>query len=121
MLTGFGAVALVGLWLGGYPGALILPLTSAAFLAVLALSGKSRLARLASTPWLVLLVLLAASAADAFGVHLRTAGHTGGLVVALANTTPQVLCLIAIGRLIAGLVMNRPGQEDDLPGSVGDL
>jgi arabinofuranan 3-O-arabinosyltransferase len=111
LLLGTGAVSAAGLWLGGYPGALVLPLATAAFVAALALSTRSARWRLASSPWLVTGLLAIAAIVGAVGVQLRNAGHGGALVRALWHTCPQVLCLIVVARLIAALVATVAERE----------
>ncbi len=120
-LIGLAVVLLTGLWLGGLPGLLILPAAGLIFLAVLAFAGQTWPGRLMSSPWLVVILLLAASAAQALGVHLRDAGDGSSSVSTLWNTTPQVLCLIVVGRLIASLVMAQPDPADESPGPAAGL
>jgi arabinofuranan 3-O-arabinosyltransferase len=111
LLLGAGAVSVAGLWLGGYPGALVLPLATAAFVAALAFSSRNALWRLVSSPWLVTGLLAVAAAIGAIGVQLRNTGHAGSLVRALWDTCPQVLCLIVVARLIAALVAAAADRE----------
>src|SRR5262249_39298655 len=66
------ALTLAGLWLGGYPGAVLLPVAVGVFLGV---SRGSR-GRLAG-PWLLAGLMLAAAAAGAVGQHLVLSGDNG--------------------------------------------
>jgi arabinofuranan 3-O-arabinosyltransferase len=104
LLAGAAATAAAGLWLGGYPGSVILPVATAGFVIGGAMRRRSPLCRLVASPWLVVGLLLAAGLAGAIGIHLRDGGHAGQIAVLLWNTGPQVLCLIAIARLAAALV-----------------
>jgi arabinofuranan 3-O-arabinosyltransferase len=97
-------LALAGLWLGGYPGAVLLPVAVGVFLGV---SRDSR-GRLAD-PWLVAGLMLAAAAADAVGKHLVLGGDNGTVALWLADGIPQIICLLIIGRLAAELI--RPGPR----------
>jgi arabinofuranan 3-O-arabinosyltransferase len=103
-----GCLLLAGLWLGGYPGAVIL--TAAAALFVVAVS--YRRAHWAwyqlSRPWVVAALVLAAAACGAVGGQLLLAGVTGPLVTVLVSTAPQVICLAAAGRLVAALIVGDP-------------
>jgi len=99
---------LAGLWLGGYPGAVILTAATALF----AVAVSYRHAHLAwyqlSSPWVVAALLLAAAACAVVGGQLLLAGVTGPLVRALVSTAPQVICLAAVGRMAAALVVGDP-------------
>ena len=97
-------LALAGLWLGGYPGAVILPVAVGVFLGV----GRGSRGRLAD-PWLVAGLMLAAAAADAVGEHLVLSGDNGPVALWLADGIPQIICLLIIGRLAAELI--RPGLD----------
>jgi arabinofuranan 3-O-arabinosyltransferase len=98
-------LVLAGLWLGGYPGAVILPAATGGFLAL----RREPRGRLAS-PWLVVGLMLAASAAGAVGEHLVLRGGNGPVVQWLADGIPQVICLLIIGGLAAALIRPEPDQ-----------
>jgi hypothetical protein len=98
------ALTLAGLWLGGYPGAVLLPVAVGVFLGV---SRGSR-GRLAG-PWLLAGLMLAAAAAGAVGQHLVLSGDNGTVALWLADGIPQVICLLIIGRLAAALIRPGPG------------
>ena len=48
----------------------------------------------------------------AIGEHLVFAGDTGPFVTAAANAIPQVICLIVIGGLAAGLLRSARGPGE---------
>ena len=98
LLVGAVAVSVAGLWLGGYVGALVLPVATAAFVAALAFRTRSAIWRLLGSAWLVTGLLAVVAAIGAIGTQLRHAGHAGSVVTALWNTCPQVLCLIVVAR-----------------------
>jgi arabinofuranan 3-O-arabinosyltransferase len=97
-------LALAGLWLGGYPGAVLLPVAVGVFLG----ASRGSRGRLAD-PWLVAGLMLAAAAADAVGERLVLGGDNGPVALWLADGIPQVICLVVIGRLAAELI--RPGLD----------
>jgi arabinofuranan 3-O-arabinosyltransferase len=103
-----GCLLLAGLWLSGYPGAVILTAATALF----AVAVSYRRAHWAwyqlSRPWVVAALLLAAAACAAVGGQLLLAGVTGPLVRTLVSTAPQVICLAAVGRMAAALVVGDP-------------
>jgi arabinofuranan 3-O-arabinosyltransferase len=99
-----GGLVLAGLWLGGYPGAVLLPVTVGVFLGI----GRGSRGRLAG-PWLVAGLMLAAAAAGAVGQHLVLGGDNGTVALWLADGIPQVICLLIIGWLTAALIRPRPG------------
>jgi arabinofuranan 3-O-arabinosyltransferase len=99
-----GALILAGLWLGGYPGAVLLPVAVGVFL------GVSRGPhRWLAGPWLLAGLMLAAAAAGAVGQHLVLSGDNGPAALWLADGIPQAICLLIIGRLAAALIRPGPG------------
>jgi arabinofuranan 3-O-arabinosyltransferase len=118
-IAGLAILAAAGLWLGGYPGVLLLPAACVIFV----LAGRQaaatagdgvRSARtvacrvLYSVPVPAVLLLIAAAATAAGSLTLGASA----LTTALTNTGPQVLCLLVVARLAAGLV---PGAEGGIP------
>jgi arabinofuranan 3-O-arabinosyltransferase len=103
-----GCLLAAGLWLGGYPGAVILTAATALF----AVAVSYRRAHWAwyqlSRPRVVAALLLAAAACGAVGQQLLLGGTTGPVVTALVSTGPQVICLAVAGRLAAALVVGDP-------------
>jgi arabinofuranan 3-O-arabinosyltransferase len=101
-------LALAGLWLGGYPGAAILPAAAALF----AVAVRYRHAHPAwyqvSRPWVPAALLLAAAVCGVAGGQLVLDGTTGPVVTVLTSTAPQVICLALVGRLAAALVVGDP-------------
>jgi arabinofuranan 3-O-arabinosyltransferase len=108
-VTGLVLAALAGLWIGGYPGALLIPAGTAVFLAAAASGPRSGFARLLASPWLAAGLLAAASVGVALGSRL-----TSGAYTLLALTLPQLLCFAVVARLVAALLgefgaADRPG------------
>jgi arabinofuranan 3-O-arabinosyltransferase len=101
-----GGLALAGLWLGGYPGAVILPVAAGGFL-MLRQGSRGRLAY----PWLVAGLMLAASAADAVAERLVRSGDNSPVALWLADGIPQIVCLLIMGGLAAALIHPEPGPE----------
>jgi hypothetical protein len=97
-------LVLAGLWLGGYLGAVLLPVAVGVFLGI---SRGSR-GRLAG-PWLVAGLMLAAAAAGAVGQRLVVSGDNGTVELWLADGIPQVICLLIVGWLTAVLIRPGPG------------
>jgi arabinofuranan 3-O-arabinosyltransferase len=97
-------LVLAGLWLGGYPGAVLLPVAVGVFLGVCRGSRWRRV-----DPLLVAGLMLAASATGALGEHLVRSGDSGPVALWLADGVPQIICLLIIGRLTAALI--RPGPD----------
>jgi arabinofuranan 3-O-arabinosyltransferase len=86
----------LGLVLGGYPGAVLVPAAAVAF------GGWRRLAGWRG--WLAAGLFVVASAVGAAGEHMVFSGDGGLLVTALSNAVPQVICLIVVGALAAALL-----------------
>jgi arabinofuranan 3-O-arabinosyltransferase len=99
---------LAGLWLGGYPGAVILTAATALFAVAVSYRRAHWWWYQLSRPRVVTGLLLAAAACGAAGEQLLLAGDTTPAAAALVNTAPQVICLIVVGRLAAALVVGDP-------------
>jgi len=99
---------LAGLWLGGYPGAVILTIATGLFTAAFSYRHRHRLWLELCRPWIVAGLLLAAAASAVVGERLLDAGTSGTLVTALTNTAPQIICLTIIARLAAALIVGDP-------------
>jgi arabinofuranan 3-O-arabinosyltransferase len=93
-------LAVLGLWLAGWPGAAALP--AATFLFLMA---TRREWRPLSSRWLAAALLLAAAVGGAVGDLLRERGESGALVTGLWDVGPQLLCLIVVGRIAAELIV----------------
>jgi arabinofuranan 3-O-arabinosyltransferase len=102
-LAGLGALSFPGLWLGGYPGLLVLPAVTGFFLAVGAFRDTSPICRRLAAPQVVLILLLVASVSGALGGLLLRRGASGPVVTVLWDVGPQLLCLIIAGRLAVAL------------------
>ena len=103
-----GCLLLAGLWLGGYPGAVILTAATALFAVAVSYRRAHFVWNQLSSPWVVAALLLTAAVCDAVGGQLLLAGFTGPLVKALISTAPQVICLAVVGRMAAALVVGDP-------------
>ncbi|HEX5303757.1 MAG TPA: hypothetical protein VFW50_42860 [Streptosporangiaceae bacterium] len=109
-----GALAGIGLWLGGYPGAVILPLTTIVFLAAASglLPAGARFGRLRRVeyelprPWLLAGLVMAAAVSGVAGRLLQSREAPALAVTALQNGIPQTLLIIVIGRLAAALILS---------------
>jgi arabinofuranan 3-O-arabinosyltransferase len=101
-------LALAGLWLGGYPGAAILPAAAALFAVAVTYRHAHPWWYQVSRPWVPAFLLLAAAACGVAGGQLVLDGTTGPVVTVLTNTAPQVICLAVVGRLAAALVVGDP-------------
>jgi arabinofuranan 3-O-arabinosyltransferase len=107
------ALLLAGFWLGGYPGAVILPVAAGVFWALASYrsarssrTGRSGrwLGSWLSGPWLLPGLLLAAAGFGAVGERLLLSGDSSPAVMWLTSGIPQVLCLVIIGRLAVALL-----------------
>ncbi len=105
------AVVALGLWTGGYPGAVILPAATLLFMIARRRRAAGRAWHLAASGWLVCWLMLAAAIGQAAGYQLEQWGHAGGLVTVLWDTGPQLICLLILARLIAGLAVARPAAD----------
>jgi arabinofuranan 3-O-arabinosyltransferase len=101
-------LALAGLWLGGYPGAAILPAATALFTVAVRYRHARPWWHQVSRPWVPAALLLAAAACGVVAGQLVLHGATGPVVTGLVGTAPQVLCLVVVGRLAAALVVGDP-------------
>ena len=122
-------LVLAGLWLGGYPGAALLPVTTAGFLAAAQSAdwprrswprrswprrswprspGPRRSRSWITSPWLAAGLLLAATAAGVGGEHLVLSGNDGPVALWLVDGVPQLICLVVVGRLAAALIAPPP-------------
>jgi len=98
-------LAVAGLLIGGYPGALLLPAVTGALL----LAARGR--RAPSAPRLIGGLFAGASVIGAVGQHLVFSGDTGPLVSAAANAVPQLGCVLVVGGLAAALRRPVRGQH----------
>ena len=103
-----GLLLCIGFWLGGYPGAAILPAATGLFVASASYRGSRRLWPELARPRVLAGLVLAASACGAAGEHLLLAGNSGLVVTTLGNTAPQIICLVIAGRLAAALIRPDP-------------
>ncbi len=99
---------LAGLWLAGYPGAVILTAATALFAVAVSYRRAHWWWYQLSRPRVVAALLLAAAACGVAGEQLLIAGGSGPVAAALTGTVPQVICLAVVGRLAAALVVGDP-------------
>jgi arabinofuranan 3-O-arabinosyltransferase len=88
-----------GLLLGGWPGAIGVPVVVALF--AIRVRGK----RLVPLPVVLGGLLVVAAVIGAIGEHLAFSAESGWLVTATSNAIPQAICLIVIAGLIAALCL----------------
>jgi len=105
-VTGLALAALAGLWIGGYPAALLIPAGTAVFLAAAQFRARSGFARLLASPWLAAGLLAAASVSVAVGPRL-----TGWALTLLSFSLPQLLCFAVVARLTAALLGEFPAAD----------
>jgi arabinofuranan 3-O-arabinosyltransferase len=101
-------LALAGLWLGGYPGAAILPAAAALFAVAVEYRHAHPWWRELSRPWVPAALLMAAAACGVVAGQLVLGGATGPVITTLTDTAPQVLCLVVASRLAVALVVGDP-------------
>jgi arabinofuranan 3-O-arabinosyltransferase len=103
-------LALTGLWLGGWPGAVILPAAAGMFWALpgygpAAPSGWwPRAGTWLSGPWLLPALLLAASGCALAGARLAAGVPASPAALWLTSGIPQILGLLIVARLVAELL-----------------
>ena len=109
----FCVLAAVGFWLGGYPGAVIVPAATCLFLfstsELFAPAGeRAVLGRMWSGfagPWVMAGLVIVASVCGALAGHFAADGNTSLVLSALQNAIPQTICLVVVGRLAAALIL----------------
>ena len=111
----------VGLWIGGYPGVIVLPIATVCFLVALGRGPTSRRARQLSRPWLVCALMVTASACAAVGQHLRMAEYEGPALSLLWSAIPQTLCMIIVARLLADLAWGALPRDGRLGSRVAEV
>jgi hypothetical protein len=89
------SLAAVGVVLGGYPGAILVPAVAGVLYFLPHFLPR---ARLLGGLFAVALIV------GAIGEHLVFSGDSGPFVTAAANAIPQVICLIIVGGLAAALL-----------------
>jgi hypothetical protein len=109
------ALAVAGLVLGGYPGAVLLPVVSGLLRLRSRRRRRGRHGRdqldwdIAGRPLVLGGLLAVASAIGAAGEHLVYSGDNGLIVTATADAIPQVICLLVVAGLAATCL--EAGQE----------
>jgi hypothetical protein len=111
LVVGLCLTCLLGLWVGGYVGAVLLPLLTLGFGVALGLRHSSRVARRLTEPLVTAGLLVVAAASHAVGVQLTYLAGAGNLVKVLAGMIPQLACLVIVGRLAAALLSRANDQR----------
>ncbi|MGE5132590.1 MAG: alpha-(1-_3)-arabinofuranosyltransferase family protein [Gemmatimonadota bacterium] len=93
-----------GFWLGGYPGLVVLPAATGAFL-VFGYWQPGWLPA-AGSPLLLAGLAMAMSASSALGEHLQQAGTRAPVVPWLTSGIPQIIGLVIVSRLVAAFVVS---------------
>jgi hypothetical protein len=104
-----------GFWLGGYPGAVIVPAATLLFATASRRAGEHRIWAGLSWPWLVPCLVVGAAVAAAAGRHMLLAGDSGLVLTALDDAVPQVICLLVIARLAAALLLPSASKIEQVP------
>jgi arabinofuranan 3-O-arabinosyltransferase len=91
-------LAVVGLVLGGYLGAVVVPAVAGV------LCAPPPGWRVLRDPWLLGGAFAVALVVGVTGQHLALGGDAGPLVSATANAIPQAICLVVVGGLAAALL-----------------
>ncbi len=99
------ALTVAGLLLGGYPGAVLLPVATALFLVRIRGRGIS------PGPRLLAGLFAAVAVTGAVGEQMIVSGSSGRLVTTLSNVIPQAGCLVVIAGLAAGLWQTRAADR----------
>ncbi len=111
MAASYALLALVGLCLGGYVGALILPCATGLFVLLARGASTSRACAEITRPRIIFALLVAAAASLAAADGLWTV--RGAPVKFLGSVGPQLLCLVIVARLAAALVGGERSAELD--------
>jgi len=98
------AAGLLGLWTGGYVGAVLLPAMTYGFIWSISRRSRSRLAGVLAEPWLIAALLVVAAVSGAACDELFAHGAWGAPLVALGGVIPELACLAIVGRIIAALL-----------------
>ena len=111
LAAGLGLTCLLGLWVGGYLGAVLLPILTLGFGMALRRRQSSRVARRLTEPLVTAGLLVAAAVSHAVGVQFTYHAGAGNLVRVLSAMIPQLACLVIVGRLAAALLPGANGQR----------
>jgi arabinofuranan 3-O-arabinosyltransferase len=98
------SLSFVGLWLGGYPGAAVVPAATALFIVAERRQATARSWRLLASRWLLPLLLVAGALGGAIALAAQQWGSTSGLADYWWDKGPQLAGLIIVARLAAVLV-----------------
>jgi arabinofuranan 3-O-arabinosyltransferase len=113
-LVSLGVLSAAGLWIGGYPGSVLLPCVTLTFASAIVLQDTHRICRELARPWPAAGVLALAAVFNVIGNQLSRGGGVGGGVRLLTDTTPSVLCIVVVARIFAALITAGPrGEQPD--------
>jgi arabinofuranan 3-O-arabinosyltransferase len=98
------AIAFVGLWLGGYPGAALVPVATAAFFLASRYADRAQAWRVLASRWLLAALMTAAAVGGGLAIATHQWGSTGGFADALWDKGPQLAGLLIVARLTAELL-----------------
>jgi arabinofuranan 3-O-arabinosyltransferase len=113
--AGVGVLAVLGLWLAGYTGTVLLPAATLVFLAAgRRAAGEPRgagavIARVLYSRWLMAALVVAAAAG---GAASSLQLGSGALANTVANAGPQLLCVVVVARVAAALVTGANCRHD---------
>jgi hypothetical protein len=101
----------LGLWVGGYLGAALLPVVTLAFTTALTVRARSRFARWLTEPFVTGGLMVVAAASAAAGGELFQHAGSGSLIRMLSDIVPQLACLVIVGRLAAAVLSERADKQ----------
>jgi arabinofuranan 3-O-arabinosyltransferase len=104
------ALAFLGLWLGGYVGAALVPTATVVFVVAGRRRARARYWRLLASRWLLPTLLLAAAAGGVIAIATHQWGNTSGLGDVWWDKGPQLAGLIIVARLAAALASPVGGE-----------
>jgi arabinofuranan 3-O-arabinosyltransferase len=104
------ALAFVGLWLGGYVGAALVPTATVVFVVAARRRATARYWRLLASRWLLPALVLAAAAGGVIAIATHQWGSTSGLSDVWWDKGPQLAGLIIVARLAAALASPLGGE-----------
>ncbi len=108
-----------GIWTGGYPGALLVPVAVAGFVVALA-ARHGPVTAMVRSPWVATVLVLMAATLQAIGDHLARTEPSASVTVMFSDAGPQLLGLLVLARVLAGLARGEPDTDGDRGGATQD-